>query len=128
MLYCSWGMARDRCNYCSSFWAIFCPFTLLTAQKIKIFKKWKKSLKIPSSYICLPKIMIRWCTVPEIWCATNRRMDRQKKWHIEVDASPKKHDPSNINGIHMCFFVFCIKFCIVTIVKWDFFGITIMEN
>ena len=41
MLYCSRDMARDRCNY-FSFWAIFCPFTPLTAQKIKIFKIWKK--------------------------------------------------------------------------------------
>ena len=36
MLYCSWDMARDGCNY-FSFWAIFCPFTLfaLTAWKMK---------------------------------------------------------------------------------------------
>ena len=25
MLYCSWDMARDGCNCCFSFWAIFCP-------------------------------------------------------------------------------------------------------
>ena len=36
MLYCSWDMAHDRCNFHFSFWAIFCPFTPLTAQKIKI--------------------------------------------------------------------------------------------
>ena len=42
MLYCSWDMVHDGCNY-FSFWAIFCPFTLLTARKIKIFKKWKKT-------------------------------------------------------------------------------------
>ena len=40
-LYCSWGMARDRCNY-FSFWGIFCPFTPITAQKMKIPIKWKK--------------------------------------------------------------------------------------
>ena len=34
-------MVRDRCNY-FSFWAIFCPFTPLTACKIKILKKLKK--------------------------------------------------------------------------------------
>ena len=34
-LYCFWDMARDRCNCYFSFWAIFCPFTLLKAQKIK---------------------------------------------------------------------------------------------
>ena len=41
MLYCSWDMVRDRCNCYFSFWTIFCPFTPLTAQKIKIMKKWK---------------------------------------------------------------------------------------
>ena len=36
--------------------------------------------------------MITWFTVPEIWCATDGRKDRQtdgqKKWHIEVGAPP----------------------------------------
>ena len=32
-------MTRNGCNCDFSFWAIFCPFTPLTAQKIKIFKK-----------------------------------------------------------------------------------------
>ena len=39
---CSWDMACDTCNCHFSFRAIFCPFILLTAQKIKISKKWKK--------------------------------------------------------------------------------------
>ena len=97
MLFCFWDMACNRCCYCS-FWAIFCPLTPLAAQKIKILKKWKKNLEISSFYICVPKIMIRWCTVPEIWCETDRqtggwtdrRTDGQKKWHIEVGAPPKK--------------------------------------
>ena len=72
MMYSSWDMVCDRCNY-FSFWAIFCPFTPLTAQKIKILKKWKKHLEISSFYICVPKIMIRWCTIPEIWCVTEGR-------------------------------------------------------
>ena len=42
MLHCSWDMASDRCNY-FSFWVIFCPFTSLTAQKIKMKKKQKKN-------------------------------------------------------------------------------------
>ena len=71
MLYCSWDMARDRCNY-FSFWTIFCPFTPLTAWKIKINKKnEKKHLKISSFYKSIPKIMIIFCTVPEIWWVTN---------------------------------------------------------
>ena len=35
-------MVHDGCNCCFSFWAIFCPFTALTAQKVKVSKKWKK--------------------------------------------------------------------------------------
>ena len=47
---------------------------------MKISKKWKKHLEI-SFYTCVPKIVIRWCTLPEIWCATDRRTDGWKKWH-----------------------------------------------
>ena len=85
VLYCSWDTVCDGCNCYFSFWAIFC---LLTAQKIKISKKWKKYLEI-SFYTCVPKIMIRWCTVPEIWCAIDRQTDGWKKWHKEVGAPPK---------------------------------------
>ena len=46
----------------------FCPFTSLTALKIKILEKRNKHQEIPSFSICIPKIMIRWCMVPEIWC------------------------------------------------------------
>ena len=77
MLYCSWDMTCDGCNCYFSFWAIFCPFTPLTAQKMKISKKWRKHLEISSLNTCLPKIMIRWCMVPEIWCMTDRPTDRQ---------------------------------------------------
>ena len=70
-MYGSWDMVGDRCNYYFSFWAIFGTFTTLTAQKIKILKKWKKTLKILSFYIRVPKSMIRWCTVPEIWGVTD---------------------------------------------------------
>ena len=75
MLYCSWGMAHNRCNCYFSFGTIFCPFTPLTARKIRILKKRKKALEISSFYICAPKI-IRWYTVSEIWCVMDRRMDR----------------------------------------------------
>ena len=34
MLYCSSDMACNRCNCYFSFWATFCPFTSLTAQKL----------------------------------------------------------------------------------------------
>ena len=44
MMYDSWDMERDKQNFLS-FWSVFCPFTTLTTQKIKIFKKWKKTWK-----------------------------------------------------------------------------------
>ena len=88
-----WHVTDVNCYF--SFWAIFCPSTSLTAQKIKISWKSKKVLEISSSHTCVPKIMIRWCSVPEIRCMTHRWTDIQmdggsKKWHIEVGAPPKK--------------------------------------
>ena len=70
MLYCSWDMACNRCNLYFSFWAIFCPFTSLTARK--------NHLEI-SYDTCVPKIMITWCMVPEIVCdgQTDRQTDGQ---------------------------------------------------
>ena len=77
MLYCSWDMACDGCNCYFSFWAFLCPFTPLTAQKIKISQKWKKHLEISSFYTCILKIMIRWCMVPEKWCVMDGQTDRK---------------------------------------------------
>ena len=68
MLYCSWDMVCDGCNY-FSFWAIFCSFS---PRKI--------CLEISSFYTCAPKIMIRWCTFPEKWCAMDGRT--KKVTHI----------------------------------------------
>ena len=46
MLNCFWNMVCDRCNCYFSFWAFFAPSFLspspLTAQKVKISKKWNK--------------------------------------------------------------------------------------
>ena len=41
-MYGSWDMEYDQYIFLP-FWAIFCPFTLLTTQKIKILKNWKKT-------------------------------------------------------------------------------------
>ena len=49
-----------------SYWAIFCPFTPLRAQKMKI-SKMKKTLQTSSFYTSVPKIMIICYTFPEIW-------------------------------------------------------------
>ena len=70
-LYCSWDMACEGCNCYFSFWAIFFNFTLLTAQKMKISKKWKLHLEISSFNTSVPKIVIICFTVPEIRHVTN---------------------------------------------------------
>ena len=49
MMYGSRDMMHDRQNFLS-FWTVFCPFTPLTTQKIKILKNWKKHLEISSFY------------------------------------------------------------------------------
>ena len=75
MLYCFWDMACDRCNFIFHF-RLFCPFTTLTNQKIKIFKTWRKYLEISSFYACVPNIMITLCTVPEIRHATDEQINK----------------------------------------------------
>ena len=65
-LYCSWDTAHYRCNY-FSIWAILLPFMPLTAQKMKISKKWKKCPEMSSFYTSATKIMIICYIVPEIW-------------------------------------------------------------
>ena len=96
MLYCSWDMACDRCNCCFSFWAIFCPFTPLTAQKMKISKKYPPPP--PWRYNHFTHVYQKlwlydymmygsWDIVPDR--DIDRQTGRWKKWHIEVGAPPK---------------------------------------
>ena len=65
----------------------FCPFTALTAQKMKISKIKKKYLEESSFYTSVPKIMIICYTIVWMWC---RCENGWKKWTIEVGAPPKK--------------------------------------
>ena len=78
MRYSSQDIDWDR-QKVLSFWAIYCqspptpphPPPPLTTQKIKILKQWKKNLEKSSLYICIPKITIIWCMLPEIWNTTD---------------------------------------------------------
>ena len=79
MMYSSWDMVHSGCNY-FWFWAIFWPFTPLTAQKIKNTKIWKYAWRYHHFTYVYQKMMygqmmygwmIRWCVVPEIWCVTS---------------------------------------------------------
>ena len=66
----SWDMEHNRQNFLS-FWTVFCPFTYLWTQKIKILKKWKKSLEILSLWTCVPYLK-NICMVSEIWSVMDR--------------------------------------------------------
>ena len=64
-LYCTWDMVHDRYNCYFSFWATFCPFISLTAQKIKISKNEKYACRY-HHFTKVTKIMIMCSTVLEI--------------------------------------------------------------
>ena len=112
MLYCSWDMGHDGCNY-FSFWAIFCPFTPITARKIKIYKMKKQFLEISPFYTSAQKAMIICYNVPEIWCV----MDVTATFHfglfLPFYPSPRnsqknynltktKKTPGDIIILHIC--------------------------
>ena len=114
ILYCSWYMARDRCNCYFSSWAIFCPFTPLTAQKIKFFKKnsWRYHhftyvyQKLWSADIRFLRYSARRTdgrTNRQADGRTDEWMDRQtgrrKKWHIDVGAPPNNEKTIYIENI-----------------------------
>ena len=64
----------EKCNRKIFFVIIdhfFCPYTPLTALKMKISKTWKKRSEISSIYTRAPKIITICCTVPEIWLMTD---------------------------------------------------------
>ena len=65
MMYGSWDTECNR-EIFLSFWTVFCPFTPLTAQKMKISKKWKHYVEISSFYTSVPRTMNIWYTIPEI--------------------------------------------------------------
>ena len=111
IIYGSWDKVCDRCNYHFSFWAIFCPFTPLTAKKNQNFEKMKKT---PEDIIILHKCTKNYHqTIYSSWDMlrngqtdgqTNRRTDGwtdgRKKWHIEVGAPPKNWGPGLYNSLH----------------------------
>ena len=94
-LYCSWDMAWGGCNCYFSFWAIFASLPPYQPKKLKQKKLKKNPVEISSFYTCVPKIMIRWCTVPETWWVmdgqTDGQSDRHENWHIEVGTPPTKN-------------------------------------
>ena len=143
-MYASWDMEYDRHNFLS-FWVIFCTFTLLAIQKMKISIKLKKRLEI-SFYTSVPKIMIICYTVPEIWHVTDvivifhfglffallppltaqkikilKKMKKMPKHIIILHKCNKNHDHMLYCSWDMsldrcnCYFSFCAIFCPFTL-------------
>ena len=71
MTYGSWDMECHRQKFLS-LWTIFCLFTPLWTQKIKILKKWKNHLKILLFYKYLLHMTVIWHMVFQIWNATDK--------------------------------------------------------
>ena len=101
MIYGSWDIKCDRHNFLS-FQTIFCPFTPLWTQKIKIKKKkWKKYLKISfykdkwQSYdVRFLRYGVQWKNVLSFWtifCPFNsltaQNIKILKKWKKHLDIS-----------------------------------------
>ena len=94
MLYCSWDMVRDRCNFFH-----FGLFFALLPRELNIKKKKINKKKKPGDIIILHMctknydhmMQGSWDKVHEGRSdrQTDERTDRRKKWHIEVGAPPK---------------------------------------
>ena len=108
-------MVHNGCKCYFSFWVIDCPFTSLTAQKIKILKKWIKHMEISSLNNSVPKIMIICYTVPEVWHVTDVIIfcfgsfflpfyppNSPKKSKFYKNEKKKKKTPGDIIILHMC--------------------------
>ena len=101
MMYGSWDKECHRQNL-FSFWTIFCSFTPLTTQKIKIKKK-KQHLQISSFYTSVPWMTIIWSIVTEIWSMADiifchfQKFEKMKKTPraiIILQKCTKNHDHS----------------------------------
>ena len=85
MLYCSWDMASDECNYLL-FWAFICPFTPpppLTVEKIKIYEKWKSCQEISQFYRCVSKITIRWLQICLVHASHPPVLKTNNHWYLK---------------------------------------------
>ena len=107
MLYCSCDMARDRCNCYFSFWAIFCSFNPLTAQKIKRKKKKKNPVryhhfthvyqKLRSDDACFLRYDAQQ-TDRQTDGRTDRWMDRQMDKKSDIQSSQNLRKPPSQYG------------------------------
>ena len=107
-----WDMKRNGQNFLS-FWTVFCPFTPLTPQKIKILKNWKNPQEISSFYTSVSNIMI----TQSLYCSSDMVRNRCHfyflSWAISCHFTSltaqqikilkkKKKIPGDITILRMC--------------------------
>ena len=71
MLYCSWDMTLTDVTFISHFGLFFALLPSNSLKNENSKKNEKKHLEVSSFYTSVPKIMIIWYTVPEIWHMTD---------------------------------------------------------
>ena len=81
MLYCSWDIVSDRCNF---YFGLFFALPPLSPSYLPPPPSPSPLPKLFFALLaCVPKIIIR-CMVPETWCAmdgwTDGQADGRKKW------------------------------------------------
>ena len=102
MLYCSWDMACDGHNCYFSFWAISCSFTdqkkmtQSNRPKNQFFEKkknnnWRNHFMHAHQKLWSVHLLLLRYGAWQMDGWTDWQMDKRKKWHIEVDAPPKKY-------------------------------------
>ena len=96
MIYGSSDMDQNRHTFLS-FWTIFLPFYAPNNPKNQNFEDMKKYLETLSFDTCVPKMIIMWCKVPQIWSTTDRIF-----CHFGPSfALLPTHDPKNQNFVRM---------------------------
>ena len=76
VMYSSWYMVHDRCNYNFSFWAIFCPLPPISPKRF-----WKNEKNAWRYYHFACVYYKLWSD--DVWFLRYavRQTNRQKKWH-----------------------------------------------
>ena len=80
MLYHSWDMALDRCNFYFSFWAIFYPFIPQHPKRSKLKKKKEKNNAWRYHHFTYTYQKL-WLDVVQFLIYGERQMDGHKMWH-----------------------------------------------
>ena len=91
IMYGSWDMEHNGHNFLS-FWTIFCPFTTLTTQKIKILKKGKK----PWRYYHFTHVFDKWQKFLSFWTLFHP-LTPLTTWKIKILKKWKKQNKKQTN-------------------------------